>query len=618
MSQVRRTVTALLAVIGVVLGFAPSAFARSSAAAPHNLSSGATTSAVHRQAADPGPGYWLAADNGAILAAGGAPYDGSAVSLPLQHPIVGIASTPTRNGYWMVATDGGIFSFGDAAFHGSTGAIALNKPIVGMASTGTGQGYWMVASDGGIFSFGDAVFHGSTGAMSLNKPIVGMASTPTGRGYWLVASDGGIFSFGDAVFHGSTGAMDLNQPIVGIASTPTGRGYWLVASDGGIFSFGDATFHGSTGAMSLNKPIVGMTSTRSGSGYWFVASDGGVFSFGDAGFFGSGVASAHAPVVGIAPSARVPATKLAFTTQPGAGVPGSPLVTQPVVTVQNAGGGTVITNTSDVTLALTTPGGATFGCNLNPVTAVAGVATFSDCSVDSPGTYTLTATDGTLAAAVSTIFTVGVGATHLQFSTQPSLTATGGTAFAQQPAVTLLNASNQVATNDGSAVMLELTTPAGATLVCTSNTVAAVAGVAHFTGCNIDLASGTPYTLTASNGSLPTAVSTGVTVSVGAAAKLAFTSQPGGVAVNTAFTPQPEVTIQDAGGNTVTGDTSDVTLVLNGLGVFTCTPTTTLAATAGVATFSACQTDTANVGDTLTATDGSLTAATSDAFTITP
>ena len=33
----------------------------------------------------------------------------------------------------LVATDGGIFNYGDAPFRGSAGSIRLNKPIVGMA-----------------------------------------------------------------------------------------------------------------------------------------------------------------------------------------------------------------------------------------------------------------------------------------------------------------------------------------------------------------------------------------------------------------------------------------------------------------------------------------------------
>jgi hypothetical protein len=246
------------------------------------------------------PGYRFVAGDGGVFAFGGASFDGSAGSLHLNKPVVGMAATPDGGGYWLVASDGGIFSYGDAQFYGSTGSLTLNKPIVGMASTPDGDGYWLVASDGGIFSYGDATFFGSTGSLRLNKPMVGMAATPSGQGYWLVASDGGVFSYGDATFHGSTGSLTLNKPVVGMASTPSGNGYWLVASDGGIFSYGDATFHGSTGSLTLNKPVVGMASTPSGLGYWLVAADGGVFSYGDAVFSGStGSLKLNSPIVGM-------------------------------------------------------------------------------------------------------------------------------------------------------------------------------------------------------------------------------------------------------------------------------------------------------------------------------
>ena len=65
-------------------------------------------------------------------------------------------------------------------FYGSAGSLKLNKPIVGIAATPDGKGYWLVASDGGIFNYGDAGFYGSTGSLKLNMPIVGMASSPTG------------------------------------------------------------------------------------------------------------------------------------------------------------------------------------------------------------------------------------------------------------------------------------------------------------------------------------------------------------------------------------------------------------------------------------------------------
>ncbi len=251
----------------------------------------------------PAPGYWLVASDGGIFSYGDAGFYGSAGSIPLNRPIVGMAPTPDGGGYWLVASDGGIFSYGDAGFYGSAGSIPLNRPIVGMAPTPDGGGYWLVASDGGIFSYGDAGFYGSAGSIPLNRPIVGMAPTPDGGGYWLVASDGGIFSYGDAGFYGSAGSIPLNRPIVGMAPTPDGGGYWLVASDGGIFSYGDAGFYGSAGSIPLNRPIVGMAPTPDGGGYWLVASDGGIFSYGDAGFYGSaGSIPLNRPIVGMAPT----------------------------------------------------------------------------------------------------------------------------------------------------------------------------------------------------------------------------------------------------------------------------------------------------------------------------
>ena len=181
---------------------------------------------------------------------------------------VGVA--PAATGSWTVDAAGQVTGVGGARSLGSVSG-ALRHPIVGMASTPSRDGYWLVASDGGIFTFGDATFLGSTGAIRLAEPIVGMAPTPTGRGYWLVARDGGIFTFGDAVFRGSTGAMRLVQPIIGMARTKTGGGYWLVAGDGGVFTFGDAAYAG----RSLGATAV----TAAGGGYRVATADGTVASF---------------------------------------------------------------------------------------------------------------------------------------------------------------------------------------------------------------------------------------------------------------------------------------------------------------------------------------------------
>ena len=80
---------------------------------------------------------------------------------------------------------------------------------------------------------------------------------------------------------------------------------------------------------------------------------------------------------------------------------------QPVVTVQDAGGNTVTASAPSVTLAITPPtGGAVLTCTANPRSTSSGLATFSGCRVNTAGTYTLTATSGTLTPAVSNPFAI--------------------------------------------------------------------------------------------------------------------------------------------------------------------------------------------------------------------
>ena len=120
-------------------------------------------------------GWWPPTAGSSPTATPGSTAPGAAS--PSTSPSWAWRPTPTGLGYWLVASDGGIFTYGDAGFHGSAGSIALNKPIVGMMSSFDGAGYWLVASDGGIFSYGDTGFYGSAGSLHLNAPMVG--GTPT-------------------------------------------------------------------------------------------------------------------------------------------------------------------------------------------------------------------------------------------------------------------------------------------------------------------------------------------------------------------------------------------------------------------------------------------------------
>jgi hypothetical protein len=113
-------------------------------------------------------------------------------------------------------------------------------------------------------------------------------------------------------------------------------------------------------------------------------------------------------------------------------------------------------------------------------------------------------------------------------------------------------------------------------------------------------------------------VTTSVTPTVGpVAAKLAFSQQPTGTTPNTALSPAVTVEVQDACGARITGSTATVTLALgtNPSGA-TLGGTTSVAAVDGIATFNNLTVNKPGTGYTLTASSGSLTAATSNAFNI--
>lgn len=241
-------------------------------------------------------GYWLAAADGGVFAFGQAAFQGSAVGMKLNAPIVGIEEDGDY-GYWLVGRDGGVFTFGTAKFHGSAADRSPAPSVAGMVATLFG--YRVAARDGRVFSWNAEDLTGLR-PYHLNGDVIGIAS-PLGDRYWLLEESGRVVNFGGAAPYGSVETVRLNAPVVGIAAHISGRGYWVTTADGGVFSFGEAPFLGSLGNVELNAPIVGIEPTISGNGYWLVAADGGVFSFGDAPFLGSaGGIKLNAPIVGMA------------------------------------------------------------------------------------------------------------------------------------------------------------------------------------------------------------------------------------------------------------------------------------------------------------------------------
>jgi hypothetical protein len=206
--------------------------------------------------------------------------------------------------------------------------------------------------------------------------------------------------------------------------------------------------------------------------------------------------------------------------------------------------------------------------------------------------------------------------TQLVITTQPG-GASGGSAFGTQPVIEARDAGNVLASGYTGNVMAAITAGPAGTLLGTA-TVACVGGVATFTNLAIDLA-GSGYVLTFTSGALTPAASNPFNVSVGPAALIAVTTDPSGALGGAAFTTQPVVEIQDAGGNLVTGASTFITASITigtGTGGATLSGTVSVAASGGVATFTDLSIDLVGTGYTLDFDGGALATDTSAAFDV--
>src|SRR5881396_4078412 len=233
---------------------------------------------------------------------------------------------------------------------------------------------------------------------------------------------------------------------------------------------------------------------------------------------GAGLTTASVPF-DVTPGA---ATQLAFTVQPTNTAAGAPITPAVQVTARDASGNTATQFTGNITVALgANQGGATLG-GVATHAAVAGVASFPGLSVNKAGTYTLTATSGTIPVATSGSFNITAAAPgQLALTTPPSATAQSGVQFGQQPAVQVQDANgNPVATQGVSVTVAIATGPAGASLAPVSATTDGT-GLARFAGLTL---SGPPgsYTLTFASGTLKTVTSGPIALSAGTATQIAL------------------------------------------------------------------------------------------------
>ncbi len=299
-------------------------------------------------------------------------------------------------------------------------------------------------------------------------------------------------------------------------------------------------------------------------------------------------------------------SSLVFVQQPTNSVAGSPIVPPVTVQVHDALGNDVPVSGISVTVAILS-GTGTLGGSVTQITNAAGLADFSGLTIDLAGAKTLSASSSGLEPATSATFTIMEGTpAKVRFVQQPVNTV-AGTAIAPSVTVRVEDSYGNTVHTAGLSVSISLSVGSG-TLSGMIPQLTDVSGLVMFNSLSIDLV-GTKR-LTASSPGLISSVSDSFTVSAAAAAKLTFTRNPVGGSAGIPFTVQPEVTIEDKFGNTVTGVEQIVTLAIqNNAG-----PRGTLAGSASIsvntatgrADFNGLSIDKAGTGYTLTATGSTL------------
>jgi hypothetical protein len=277
--------------------------------------------------------------------------------------------------------------------------------------------------------------------------------------------------------------------------------------------------------------------------------------------------------------------------------------------------------TETITLAIrNNAGGGTLSGNTNKA-AVLGEATFDDLSINKIGVgYTFLAASAVTTSKISDPFNVTIAPTNkVAFYVQPADTAAGSVITPSIQVAIEDQFGNIISSDNSSEVTVAISANPGSGALTGTATRTATAGIATFDDLSINKV-GAGYTLRATSAGKNAGTSADFNITAGTASKLAFHVQPSRTNAGSGITPEVKVAVQDAAGNTVTGDnTTPVTIALgSNPGSGTLSGTKTVTAAAGLATFSGLSINKAASGYTLTSTSTGLASATSDAFVIDP
>jgi hypothetical protein len=241
--------------------------------------------------------------------------------------------------------------------------------------------------------------------------------------------------------YGDGGQEDINaDPPVGPSNGADGQDSYFPAASGNCVGGGGkggapggayagtggsgGSYNGDTGQNGNSGGNADGNSFGNGGG----ATNGFSNNGGNGGGYGNNGSRGNSGQVILTYTAVIVPTKVVFTTQPGGGAHGAVWSTQPVVKLEDDSGNIATTYSNAVTLALSNnPGSGTLTVTTNPLSASAGVASFSGCSINAVGSgYTLQATASGLTSATSGPFNI-LGIAHFQ-SFPAAMATTSGSA----------------------------------------------------------------------------------------------------------------------------------------------------------------------------------------------
>ncbi|HEC09476.1 MAG TPA: hypothetical protein ENI86_07905 [Acidimicrobiales bacterium] len=126
----------------------------------------------------------------------------------------------------------------------------------------------------------------SAGAVLPNATAVAAAGS-SGDGYWMLGADGEVYPFGDARDHGDALGRTTAMGFAALLPTPTGEGYWILTGFGSLWSYGDAADldYPSAQRRTGERFTTGAV-TPTGRGVWAFTDSGRVVTVGDAVDFG--------------------------------------------------------------------------------------------------------------------------------------------------------------------------------------------------------------------------------------------------------------------------------------------------------------------------------------------